>query len=105
MLTCCLPRSTKDDEPVYDDTYAQEEEDSNTEDRCSHRGAGPAHPPVHNVQGLLMTECKFYTQSFPGASVAQMRQIFDHQDEGGKRQPRRKPISGGRNQGQKNFVP
>ena len=57
MLTCCSPRSTEDDESVYD-TYAEVEEDSNTEDRCSHRGAGLAHPPVHNVQGLLMTECK-----------------------------------------------
>ena len=49
---CCgLPQATEVDEPVYD-TYAQVEEDSNTEDRSSHLGVRPAHPPVHNVQGF-----------------------------------------------------
>ena len=105
MLPCCSPCSTEDDESDYD-TYAEVEEDSRIGDRCSHRGARPAHPPVHNVQGLLTFECKLGTKKlFPGASVAKRRQMFDHQDEGEERQPRRKPISRGRNQGQRNFVP
>ena len=51
MSTCCSPRSTEDDESVYD-TYAQVEEDSNTEDRSSHRRARLAHPSVYDVQGF-----------------------------------------------------
>ena len=51
ILICCSPPSTEDDESVYD-TYAEVGEDSRIGDRGSHRGARPAHPHVHNIQGF-----------------------------------------------------